>query len=447
VSRLRRQIRRTWFALVLLTTVAIGFVAFGPPSARSSADVLRGMAPPGTAADGTFTPPADASPAEREIAKRYEIVRVAPDTVDGYVLLGDAYLQHVRETADPTDYGRAAAALNEARLLASDNPEAVIGLGVLALARHDFAGALSLGQQAVALAPNSSRARGVVVDALTELGRYSDAVTAAQQMIDLRPDLASLSRVAYQRELRGDIDGAIDAMARAFDAGAGTPPENREYIRVLIGDLYLLKGDEPTARQVYQASLEVIPDFVWANAGLARAAVARADLETAIAYYEKATEKLPIAELLIALGETQEAAGHVDEAEGNYELVRAVQKLLVANGVNIDLELALFDANHGDAGSAVELASRAYASQPNVKAADALGWALFRAGRVDEAARYSAESLRLGSTYPAFAFHAGTIALAQGRTADAEAFLERATSATGTLSALDLATAKASIHR
>jgi tetratricopeptide (TPR) repeat protein len=447
VSRLGRLVRRTWFPLVLLTVVAVGFVAFGPPSARSRAEALRAMAPPGTAGDGTYSAPADASPTEREIAKRYEIVRVAPDTVDAYVLLGDAYLQHVRETADPTDYGRAASALNEANVLDPDNPEAVIGLGVLALARHDFAGALSLGQRAVALAPSSSRARGVVVDALTELGRYPDAVTAAQEMIDLRPDLASLSRVAYQRELRGDIDGAIEAMARAFDAGAGTPPENREYIRVLIGDLCLLKGDEPTARQVYQASLTVIPDYVWANAGLARAAVARGELETAIDYYEKATDKLPIPELLIALGETQEATGHAAEAEGNYELVRAVQKLLVANGVNVDLELALFDANHGDPDSAVDLALRAYATQPNVKAADALGWALFRAGRVDEAAAYSAESLKLGSTYPGFAFHAGAIALVQGRTADAETYLERATSATGTLSALDLATARASTPR
>jgi tetratricopeptide (TPR) repeat protein len=302
-----------------------------------------------------------------------------------------------------------------------------------------------LGQQAVAAAPSSARARGVLVDALTELGRYDDAVDAAQQMVDLRPDLASLSRIAYQRELRGDLDGAIDAMTRAFDAAAGTNPENREYIRVLIGDLFLLRGDVATARQVYGAALDTIPNFVNANAGMARAAVAAGDLEGAIDYYRSATDTLPLPELYVALGEAQQAAGRTDDANGSYELVRAMQKLYVQNGVNVDLELALFEANHGNPSAAVALAQRAYAGQPNVKAADALGWAMYKAGNLDQAAAYSAEALRLGSVYPSFEFHAGMIALAQNRFSDAQMHLGRAAAATGTLSPLDLAATRAAL--
>jgi tetratricopeptide (TPR) repeat protein len=445
MNRLSRIGRRAWFPVALASALIFGFVAFGPPSARSHVEVLRAMAPPGTAEDGSYVLGDGATPTETEIAKRYEIVRTSPDTADAYILLGGAYLQNVRETGDPADYGRADAALSEARRLDPTSAESLIGLGVLSLARHEFADALSLGQQAIGLAPSTSRAHGVVVDALTELGRYTEAVEAAQRMTDLRPDLASLSRVAYQRELRGDVDGAIEAMRRAFDAAAGTLPENREYIRVLIGDLYLLKGDEPTARQVYAASLDVIPGFVWANAGMARAALARGELQAAIGFYQAATDKLPLPELLVALGETQEAAGFSADARDTYELVRAMQKIYTANGVNVDLELALFEANHGDPATAVELARRAYSTQPNVKAADALSWALYRSGRVDEAASFSTQSLSLGSTYPAFAFHAGMIALAQGRTADADILLTRAASAAGTISPLDLASAQAEL--
>lgn len=439
-----RIARRIWFPVSLLAAVAILFVAFGPPAADSSAARLRQMAPPG-AGNGPYVAPEGASATEREIAKRYEIVRAAPDTVDAYVLLGDAYLQHVRETADPQDYSRAEAALQKARSRAPDNADALIGLGVLALARHDFSGALTLGQQAVALAPSTSRAHGVIVDALTELGRYDEAVQSAQRMVDLRPDLASLSRVAYQRELRGDIDGAIEAMARAFDASAGTLPETREYLRVLIGDLHLLKGDEARATQIYSASLEVIPGFVPATAGMARAAVARGDLSSAIDYYGQATDSLPLPELLVALGEVQQAAGLADDADRTYELVRAMQKLYTANGVNVDLELALVEANHGDAKAAVELARRAYSTQPNVKAADALSWALYGAGQTSEAAVYSAEALRLGTPYPSFAYHAGLIALAQGNLDEARSQLSRAAAATGTLSPLELAAARAAL--
>ena len=62
---------------------------------------------------------------------------------------------------------------------------------------------------------------GVVVDASNELGRYDEAAEATQHMVDVRPNLASLSRVSYARELHGDLDGAIAAMSQAVTAAAG----------------------------------------------------------------------------------------------------------------------------------------------------------------------------------------------------------------------------------
>jgi len=47
---------------------------------------------------------------------------------------------------------------------------------------------------------------------------------------------------------------------------------------------------------------------------------------------------------VIALGDLYEAAGRADDAERQYALVHAEERLFRANGVNIDLELALFDA-------------------------------------------------------------------------------------------------------
>lgn len=442
-------LRRFWFPVVLTIVVVLAFVALGPLSAGpTAAERLATFAPVG-AGDGAtaFAAPPDASPTEREIAEWFETVRQFPDTVDAYVLLGNAYLQHVREVGDPSDYSRAEAAFGEALRREPANLDAVIGKGVLALARHDFAGALELGERAVAMSPRSARAHGVMVDALTELGRYDEAVASAQQMVDLRPDLSSFSRVSYQRELHGDIDGAIEAMSRAFEASVGAAIENREYIRVLIGDLHLLKGEVATAEQIYRASLEASPEFVWALVGMARADAARGDLEAAISGYQQAVATLPLPEFLIALGETQAAAGHDVEARRTYELVQAIQALFAANGVNVDLELALFEANHGDPEAAIDLATRAYETQPNVKAADALGWALHRAGRSAEAERYADEALRLGSPYGQFHFHAGMVALQLRDDAAAREHLGRALAAPATLSALDLAAAREAFER
>ena len=45
-------------------------------------------------------------------------------------------------------------------------------------------------------------------------------MAAFQDMIDLRPTSLPYSRVAYARELHGDLPGATEAMQLAVNAGA-----------------------------------------------------------------------------------------------------------------------------------------------------------------------------------------------------------------------------------
>ena len=426
-GRLHSLIRRLWFPVALVVAVAVAFVAVGPLSSPQVGSALTAMAPPGATPEQPFVAAADATETEQEIAKQYETVRQYPDTNDAYVLLGYAYLQNVREKGDPADYGRAEAAFDEALRRDSENVNALIGKGALAAAQHEFRDALELGNRALAISPRTARAHGVVVDALTELGRYDEALVSTQTMIDLRPDLASYSRVSYQRELHGQVDGAIVAMEQAYSSSVGSGTENREYLRVLLGQLQLLKGDLAGAEQIYRASLQAAPGFVWALNGLARVRAFQGDFDEAIELQQQAVDAIPLPEFVIALGEIQEAAGRTDEAQRSYELVGAIQQLFQANGVNVDLDLALFQANRGDDPAvAVELARRAYEREPNVKAADALAWALHADGQHDEARRYADEALRLGTPYGSFLYHAGMIAQAQGDTEAARDFLSRA---------------------
>lgn len=76
--------------------------------------------------------------------------------------------------------------------------------------------------------------------------------------------------------------------------------------------------------------------------------------------------------------------------------------LLRAFGVVIDLELAVFEADHDDPARAVHLAEAAHADRRTVHPADALAWALHRAGRTSEATPYVAEALRLGTRRATF---------------------------------------------
>src|SRR5688572_28329789 len=150
--------------------------------------------------------------------------------------LGDLYYQRGRETADSAWNGKALGAYRAALGLDSSNAQATLGLGTLALAKHDFAGGLRHGQEALRLEPSSARPYAAIVDALVELGRYGEAARALDRMVALKPNLASYSRVSYYRELHGDLDGALEAMRLAVSAGGGAP-ENVAYVQTLLGNL------------------------------------------------------------------------------------------------------------------------------------------------------------------------------------------------------------------
>ena len=173
-------------------------------------------------------------------------LQAAPEDADTYAALGLALLQQVRETGDPSLYGQAEQALSTALALDFDQLDALVGQGALALARHDFDAALTWGERARALMPYRADALGILVDAHVELGQYEAAVAAAQAMVDLRPDIASYSRVAYLRELHGDTAGAIAAMTAAVEAG---PPGSEATARAAgqLGPPYFDRGDTALA--------------------------------------------------------------------------------------------------------------------------------------------------------------------------------------------------------
>src|SRR5436190_1888536 len=319
-----------------VVAVAVSAAAFGALTLlnRSSAP----PAAPPAVADGA----APARSTDGRIDQLQAQVRAAPKQADGWALLGDAYLQKVRETGDASFYTRAAGVLRRALALSPNDAGALAGAGTLALARHDFATGLRYGEAAHRAAPNVVLPLGVIVDAQVELGRYGEAARTLNRMVDLKPNLASYARVSYFRGLHG--------------------------------------------------------------------AVAR----------------LPLPEYVVALGETELAAGRRTAARRDLALVDAEERLLRVNGVNTDVDLALFEANHGDPARGVALARRAWGAAPSVRSADALGWSLTRAGNPAAGLRWAKRSLRLGSADPAFLYHAGMTARATGHAALAQRWLRRA---------------------
>ena len=396
---------RMLLAALLILAIAIGWRAWQTMYNPSAMDIPKVVQP--TAAD--------------LVTRFQQRLAANPDDEIAYAQLGLALLQQVREDGDASHYARAGEAFAESLQRDSQQIDALVGQGVLALALHDFAGALEWGTQAQAVNPWRAETVGILVDGNVELGRYAAAVAAAQQMVNLRPGLESYSRVSYMRELHGDVDGAIEAMQLAVDAGVpGT--ESRLWTQVQLGHLYFNRGDLETAQAVYLAALAQRSDYIHAQAGLARIQAARGEYDTAIAAYEGITARLPLPQYIVELGDLYEATGQTAKAAAQRELVHVIQQLNASAGMNVDLELAYFDAEYGDdPAAALAEVQTAYTERPTIYAADALAWAFYKNGRFEEAQKYSEEALRLGTQDALLHFHAGVIAQALGDDVAAQA--------------------------
>lgn len=340
--------------------------------------------------------------------------------------LATLYLQYVRESGDPSYYTKADALLNQVLAVNSNDLAALVQMGNLSLARHDFQAALKWGERAAAVNPGHWLAYGIIGDAHVELGQYDEARAAFDKMVTLRPDVNSYSRISYMRELLGDTAGAIQAMTLATRAGLPTS-EPSNWARVQLGHLYFNTGKLDQAELLYKSSLDLYPDYLHALAGLGRVRAARGDYDGAIALYKKALRQIPIPEYVIALGDVHAASGNSAEAQKQYALVGAIQQLYNSNGVDTDLEIALFNADHGiDPAKAVAQARAAYERRPSIFAADVVAWTLYQNGEYSEAEKFSQKALRLGTQDALKYYHAGMIASKIGDTATARDYLSRA---------------------
>ena len=410
----------TWWSrgrLLPVAALVAGVVVAGclpsPSPSAATAPPSASIAPAPT----TAATPAPTSPTQAEVVRLLAAVAANPNDATSQVDLGFALLQRIRETADPSLYAPAEAAFDAARSLTPDDALVHVGIGGLQLGKHLFAEALVTGRKAQALSPTLASARAVVVDALVELGRYDEADEAAGEMLALRSDLTTLTRVSYLAELRGKLDVALAAMRLAAKS-PGLAPENTAFADALLGNLLVYSGDPSAAADAYHEALTLVPNHAPSIAGQGRLAVGAGRLEEAIALFQRASDIVPLPEYVIALGDAQTAVGRPDDATHSYALARAEIQLFQATGVIVDLDLALFEADHGDPNRALELAQVAYKATPTVRAADALAWALHRLGRDSEARKHSDEALRLGSIDPILRYHAGAIEAALGDAKD-----------------------------
>ena len=195
--------------------------------------------------------------------------------------------------------------------------------------------------------PGSSRPFGVIGDALIELGRYDAAFAAFERMVTLRPSLASYARIAYARELVGDREGAVEAMTararrRRRSAGADRVGERRaRQARARLSGTRKRRGAHA------RTALRVLPGYPSARIELARIDAACGTARRGDRRGAPSSRRDPD----VGFGRRfsricSSATAALADAQRQRATIAVIDRLLEANGVQVDLESAVARADN-----------------------------------------------------------------------------------------------------
>jgi len=346
-----------------------------------------------------------------------------PDDTGAALALADALLRQTRVSGNTGLAVRAEQLLKTALGEDPADYDARRMLGALYLSQHRFREAIKVGESNRDARPYDPVNYGVIGDGHLEVGEYAEAFDAFDRMMTLRPSASAYSRVAYARELQGNLAGALASMKLAADATGADDPEALAWTRSQIGELYFQMGKLREAKREYAAASRAFPGHPFAVIGYAKTIAAEGDLGGALTLLQDLAQQSPTPDLAARIGDLLGRLGRHEEAETQYALAEAGWRVDAPEPKN----LARFLADHGrKIDEAVTLAERAAVGRHDIFTEDALAWAYFKAGRLADAARASAQALRTGSRDRDVLYHAAAIKQAQGDKGAARTLMARA---------------------
>lgn len=336
------------------------------------------------------------------------MARIKKDSKDheARLLLAQLYIKEARVTGEHGHYYPAALNVIVDVLADTSTDQQTHFLALMTkagvqLSLHDFAGAKETGTAAVILNPANAQIHGVLVDANVELGDYDKAVELADRMINLKPDIRSYSRVAYLREIHGDIPGSIQALEMAIKAGyPGT--EETAWAMQTLGDLYAQYGDYEKAEKIYNNILEMREDYPFAVGGLGDLYLEKGENRKAEETLNKGIEIIPEVGFYVSLADLYKKEGRTDELNKLMPEIFAMLKDDEDSGHNMNLEFVhIYRDIMDDNAKALEYAQKEYNKRPdNIDVNLAIAQVYSNEGNKDMAIKHMEMAKKTGSKKP-----------------------------------------------
>jgi len=343
---------------------------------------------------------------DQRILRAMRVIEKMPNSADGYNQLASAYMQKARETADFDLNANAEDAIARSLSLEPDNYDALKLRAKLQLTYHRFSDALETARRAQTVRTNDHDVWGQITDALVELGDYTEAVEAAQKMVNLRPDSSSYARVSYLRSLHGDTQGAIQAMTSALRAANPNDSEAVAWCRVQLGNELINAGRLEAGEREFDEALRIFPDHPLALRAKAQARKEAGDVEAAIKISEREGASADAAQML---GDLYTLQGRKDAALEQYKVFEALERENAVRERSWRHMVNYWLDHDQNLAEALTLATREYETRKDIFTCDSLAWALFKNGRIADAKKFITEALRTGTKDARITHHASLI--------------------------------------
>jgi tetratricopeptide (TPR) repeat protein len=354
-------------------------------------------------------------------------VRRDPQSPLSMMQLAGAYLQRQRETGDDSYAERAEKTIRRALQIAPNQPDMTLRLGRSLLAQHRFKEALVCADKVVKIDPQAHRLRA---DALSELGRYDEAVKAVSSVPRDAADPGLQALYAHVNALRGQQEIAFkhwDTAVQLAENNSSLPAESAAWFYVRRGQARLMAAMSEQAERDFQKALEIFPGDYRAMEALVNLYARRRDWKNAVAWGEKLLPLASDPDVRFLLGECYQGLGQSEKARKQWQMARSdAKKELKDPGTHArHLVLYLADTNQ-HLPEALRLAQRDTRSRADIYTWDTLSWLAYKNKRFDEAKKASDKALTPGTRDAMLWYHAGMIATAHGDLAGAKANLSRA---------------------
>lgn len=354
--------------------------------------------------------------AHRDMEIRVWNTALTADPVSALVLgqLAALHLQRAREGGGWPDYLVAdSLARRSLQHRTNRNSATVVTLVNALLAQHHFVEARDEAVQLVQREGDIPEYRALLGEVSMELGDDDVAAAMFRSVWEQRTQLSMAPRVARWLELTNHVDDARNLLTTARDNAVATrtiASETRAWFELRLGDLEMRAGNLRRAKSAYTAGLQIEPGDPRLFSAMARLAMARYQPREAITWAERAINMQLDPATLGLLGDAYTAIGDSVQAATYYQTLnvavasqpgayhRAWALSLLDHDIRVDTVMVK---------AADELRDR-----KDVYGYDVMAWALFKAGRINDAHDMMQRAMRFHTPDPLLERHATAIAAA-----------------------------------